>query len=164
MEQQRIQLQVNGKPETLFVYPNELLLNVLREHLHLTGTKYACGVGECGACTVLLDGKPVLSCLTLAITADGCAITTIEGIAPSPDRLDPVQEAFLDQGATQCGYCTPGFILISKALLAENSDPGEAEIREYLRGNLCRCTGYLGIIRAVKAAASRMRQGGTAQA
>ncbi len=151
MEKQQIHLTVNGKPETLWVYPNTLLLHVLREELYLTGTKYVCGVGECGACTVFIDGKPVLACLTLAITAEGSAITTIEGIAESPEQLDPVQESFLTHGALQCGYCTPGFIMISKALLNEQPHPSEEEIREYLRGNLCRCTGYTAIIRAVKA-------------
>jgi carbon-monoxide dehydrogenase small subunit len=158
MEKQLIHFTVNGKPESLWVYPNALLLNVLREELSLTGTKYVCGVGECGACTVFLDGKPILACLTLAVTADGSAITTIEGLAHTPAQLDPIQKSFLDHGALQCGYCTPGFIMTSKALLQERPNPGEAEIQEYLRGNLCRCTGYTAIIRAVKAAALTNQQ------
>lgn len=157
MEKQPVRFRVNGKPVSLSIYPNELLLNVLREHLYLTGAKYVCGVGECGACTVFVDGKPVLSCLTLAATLDGCEITTVEGLAdPTAGRLDPVQESFLNQGASQCGYCTPGFIMISRALLNEKPHPSEEEIREYLRGNLCRCTGYASIVRAVQEAALKI--------
>jgi carbon-monoxide dehydrogenase small subunit len=119
--------------------------------LHLTGSKYGCGIGECGACTVLISGEPVLSCLTLAVDIDGKDVLTIEGIAVK-GCLDPLQEAFLTEGAVQCGFCTPGFILMAKTLLKENPAPSEEEIREYLKGNLCRCTGYVNIIKAVKRA------------
>ena len=154
MKKEVINLTVNGETYELLVAPNELLLNVLRDRLHLTGTKYVCGIGECGACTVEVDGTLTLSCLTLAATVAGSEIITIEGLAGPDGALDPVQEAFLDHGAYQCGYCTPGLIMSSKALLQENANPTEAEIREYLRGNLCRCTGYSGIVRAVQGAAA----------
>lgn len=148
-----IEFTINGKRKKLFVKPNELLLNVIREKLGLTGPKYGCGIGECGACTVLVDGEPVLSCLTLAVTVDGKEITTIEGIAG--DKLHPIQEAFLEQGAIQCGFCTPGMVLMAKALLDENPSPTEGEIREYIKGNLCRCTGYTNIVKAIKEAATK---------
>jgi len=158
MDKKTIHVLVNGEARTLTVAPNDLLINVLRQDLELTGTKYACGIGECGACTVHVNGRPVLSCLTLAATVDGCAITTIEGIGGPDGSLDPLQEAFLDEGAYQCGFCTPGFIMSSKALLNENPAPTEGEIQEYLRGNLCRCTGYQNIIKAVQAAAARLQE------
>jgi len=160
MKKELINLTVNGETYELLVVPNELLLNVLRDRLHLTGTKYVCGIGECGACTVSIDGALMLSCLMLAATADGSEITTIEGLAGVDGQLDPVQEAFLDHGAYQCGYCTPGLIMSSKALLQENANPTEAEIREFLRGNLCRCTGYSSVVRAVQGAAGSMRAEG----
>ena len=147
-----IQLTVNGKKRELFVKPNELLLNVLRKDLHLTGTKYGCGIAECGACTVLLDGKSILACLTLAVAVDGRSIQTIEGLGG--DKLDPVQESFLEHGAVQCGFCTPGMIMTAKALLEENPQPTEDEIRNYIRGNLCRCTGYDQIVKAIKGCSS----------
>ncbi len=147
-----INITVNGEDRRIKVKPNELLLNVIREDLNLTGPKYGCGTGECGACTVLLDGEPVLSCLTLAITADGKEITTIEGLAD--DTLDGLQEAFIDHGAIQCGYCTPGMILMAKDLLEDNPDPSEEEIREHIKGNLCRCTGYTNIVKAIKSYAN----------
>ncbi len=149
-----IRFRLNGEWVQLGVAPNELLINVLRERLHLTGTKYWCGIGECGGCTVLLDGEPVLSCLTLAVDVDGREITTIEGLATGEDDLTPLQRAFIEEGAIQCGFCTPGFILTAQALLRENPNPTEEEIREYVRGNLCRCTGYVNIVRAIKRAAS----------
>jgi aerobic-type carbon monoxide dehydrogenase small subunit (CoxS/CutS family) len=152
-----IVLQVNGREVSLRVKPNELLLDVLRERLHLTGAKYGCGIGECGACTVLLNGRAVLACQTLAVTAAGQEILTIEGLAGDKGELDPLQEAFVEEGAVQCGYCTPGMILAAKALLDESPDPGTAEIQDALRGNLCRCTGYTHIIRAVKKGAEKMR-------
>lgn len=156
----KIELVVNGARRMVEVEPNELLINVLREKLGLTGTKYGCGIGECGACTVLLDGKPVLSCLTLAVEAAGKEVTTIEGVARD-GRLDPVQEAFIEEGAIQCGYCTPGFVIISKALLDEIEDPTREEIVEYIKGNLCRCTGYVNIVRAIRRAAEkRLREKG----
>ena len=151
-----IEFTVNGKKRQFDVKPNKLLLNLLRENLYLTGTKYGCGIGECGACTVLVDGEAVLSCLTLAVDVDGKEVETIEGLAEGDD-LDVVQEAFLEEGAVQCGFCTPGFIVTTKALLKENPDPAEEEIREYLKGNLCRCTGYVNIIKAVKKAAEELR-------
>lgn len=150
----RIEFTLNGRRRQFDVEPNQLLIDLLREKMHLTGTKYGCGIGECGACTVLLDGEPVLSCLTLAGDVDGRDVTTIEGLSEG-DEIDVVQEAFLEEGAVQCGFCTPGFIMTSKALLKEHPNPTEEEIREYLKGNLCRCTGYVNIIKAVKRAAER---------
>lgn len=148
METHKIEITVNGRSRSLTVKPNDLLINVIRKDLHLTGTKYGCGIGECGACTVLLDGKPVLACLMLAASANGKTITTVEGL--SDEKLDPVQEAFIDHGAIQCGFCTPGMVVTAKALLEENPNPTEDEIKNYIRGNICRCTGYTGIIKAVQ--------------
>jgi carbon-monoxide dehydrogenase medium subunit len=149
-ERKEITLTVNGHLEKLWVSPNELLLNVLRERLELTGTKYGCGVGECGACTIHLDGKPALACLTLAVAADGRRVTTIEGLQnPATGALDPLQQAFIDEAAFQCGYCTPGILMATKSLLAEIPHPSEQDVREYLKGNRCRCTGYASIMRAV---------------
>jgi carbon-monoxide dehydrogenase small subunit len=144
-----ITLNVNGKDHLLEVKPNEILLNVLRDRLGLMGTKYGCGLGECGACTVLLEGRAVLSCQTLAFTADGKKITTVEGLEQDGE-LDPLQQAFIDEGAVQCGYCTPGMILSAKALLDAQPDPTIEEIKQAIRGNLCRCTGYTNIVRAIK--------------
>jgi len=151
----RIRFKLNGREVEAEVEPNTLLLNLLRERFHLTGAKYGCGIGECGACTVLLDGEPILSCLTLAVEVDGREVTTIEGLAEDGE-LHPLQRAFLEEGAVQCGFCTPGMILTAKALLDENPNPSEEEIREYLKGNLCRCTGYINIVKAVKRAAEEM--------
>ena len=148
METHKIEITVNGRSRSLTVKPNDLLINVIRKSLHLTGTKYGCGIGECGACTVLLDGKPVLACLMLAASANGKTITTVEGL--SDEKLDPVQQAFIDHGAIQCGFCTPGMVVTAKALLEENPNPTEDEIKNYIRGNICRCTGYAGIIKAVQ--------------
>jgi carbon-monoxide dehydrogenase small subunit len=131
----------------------------LRDKLGFTGTKYACGAGDCGACTVLIDGKPVFSCLTLAVTVRGKSILTIEGVAEGPE-LHPIQQAFVEKGAVQCGFCTPGMVLSSKALLDENPAPTRDEIKTALAGNLCRCTGYVKIIDAVEAAADTIRKGG----
>jgi carbon-monoxide dehydrogenase small subunit len=147
----KITFKVNGEPVTMDVKPNELLINVLRDKLKLTGTKYVCGIGECGACTVLLDGEPILSCLTLAVDVNGREVTTIEGISKG-DELSEVQEAFVEEGAIQCGYCIPGFIIMGEYLLRIKQRPTEDEIKEYLRGNLCRCTGYVNIIKAIKKA------------
>jgi carbon-monoxide dehydrogenase small subunit len=146
----QITLTVNGVKRELFVASHDLLLNVLRDHLELTGAKYGCGIGECGSCTVLLDGEPVLACLTLAAAVDGSEVVTIEGLSGADGGLHPVQESFLNHGAVQCGFCTPGMILTGKALLDENPQPTEEEIREYIRGNLCRCTGYTQIVKAIK--------------
>ena len=152
---ERIVLKVNGKDYPVEVKANELLLNVLRDRLMLTGTKYGCGIGECGACTVLLNGRAILSCQTLAISAAGQEITTIEGLSLE-GKLHPLQEAFLEEGAVQCGFCTPGMILSAKALLDRRNDPSLEEIREALRGNFCRCTGYVSIFRAVQSAARKL--------
>jgi carbon-monoxide dehydrogenase small subunit len=151
-----ISLTVNGRHVTCQTDVETRLLDLLREDLHLTGTKEGCGEGECGACTVLLDGKAVNSCLVLAVQAEGKDVLTVEGLA-SGDQLHPIQQAFVDFGAVQCGFCTPGFILSTYALLIDNPDPTEEEIRTALEGNLCRCTGYEMIIDAVKHAADWMR-------
>ena len=150
-----IEITINGRKRRFDVEPNKLLLNLVRDDLHLTGTKYGCGIGECGACTVHLDGEAVLSCMVLAVDADGRSVDTIEGVADG-NKIDPVQQAYIEEGAIQCGFCTPGFIMTTKALLAENPDPSEAEIREYLKGNYCRCTGYVNIVRAVQSAARKL--------
>jgi carbon-monoxide dehydrogenase small subunit len=147
-----IELTLNGKSIRREVEDNRLLVEFLREDEKLTGTKESCGVGVCGACTVLLDGKPISACLTLAVHAHGCAITTIEGIGAG-DRLHPLQEAFLTHGGFQCGICTPGQILAAKALLDANPRPTRAEIQHWMMGNLCRCTGYYKIIESIAAAA-----------
>jgi xanthine dehydrogenase iron-sulfur cluster and FAD-binding subunit A len=148
-EEREITLTVNGKTRRIRVKPNELLLNVLRDHLQLTGAKYGCGLGECGACTILMDDMAVLSCLTLAVHADGRTIKTVEGLEEKPGKFDPVQEAYMESKAFQCGYCTPGFLMATKSLLNELPKPSEDEIRDYLKGNRCRCTGYASIVRAV---------------
>jgi carbon-monoxide dehydrogenase small subunit len=159
---QPIQLTINGEVVDLLVPPNRTLLAVLREDLGLTGAKQGCDTGECGACTVLLDGLPVNACLVLAVLADGRQITTIEGLAQG-DRLDPLQVAFHELGAVQCGFCTPGTILSAKAFLEENPNPTLDEVKQGLSGNLCRCTGYVKILEAVMAAAAAQRgEGGTA--
>jgi len=150
-----INLTVNNRPYRLIVLPHRTLLEVIREDLGLTGTKEGCGLGECGACTILLDGKAVNSCLVLAAEADGKEITTIEGLADG-DKLHPVQQAFVEHGGLQCGFCTPGMIMSAKALLDENPTPTEEEIKQAIAGNLCRCTGYTKIIESIKAAAENM--------
>jgi aerobic-type carbon monoxide dehydrogenase small subunit (CoxS/CutS family) len=150
-------LNVNGEAvETLFA-PYKTLLEVLREELGLTGTKHGCELGECGACTVLVDGEPVLSCLVLALECEGRAVQTIEGVARGPE-LHPLQAAFTDFGGSQCGYCTPGVIMTAKALLERNPDPSAQEIKEATAGNLCRCTGYNQIVEAIQAAAAELRK------
>jgi xanthine dehydrogenase iron-sulfur cluster and FAD-binding subunit A len=148
-----VQLLVNGVRHSLLVRSNELLLNVLREELELTGSKYGCGIGECGACTVQMDGIPVLSCLVLAVSAQGREIVTVEGLQGPDGELDPLQEAFIEHAGFQCGYCTPGMLMTAKALLAENLSPTEEQVRDYLKGNICRCTGYASIVRSVMGAA-----------
>jgi carbon-monoxide dehydrogenase small subunit len=145
-------LTVNGTPYEVAIEPHQSLLQLLREELHLTGTKEGCSEGECGACTVLLDGKTVDSCLIFALEAQGREVTTIEGLAQG-DQLHPVQKAFAEYGAVQCGFCTPGMILAAKALLDSNPHPTELEIRQGISGNLCRCTGYVKIVEAIQAAA-----------
>ena len=151
-----IGLRVNGDPYELAVEPQETLLEALRNHLRLTGTKESCGTGECGSCTVLIDGQPVLSCLTLAMDCQGMEIVTIEGLAKKGREFTPVQEAFLEQGAVQCGFCTPGMILAATALLQANPKPTEEEIKKALEGHLCRCTGYNKILAAVACAAHKL--------
>jgi len=152
----KITISVNGTKHTLVVEPRETLLDVLRERLNLTGAKRICNQGECGGCTVLLDGKPVYSCLYLAVRADGKKIMTIEGLAEA-EKLHPVQEAFIDTDAYQCGYCTPGFIMTSAELLQNNPNPNFDEIKKALSGNICRCGNYVHIFKAVSEAAKKMR-------
>jgi carbon-monoxide dehydrogenase small subunit len=151
-----IALRVNGEDVNIEAHPMTRLLDVLREHLHLTGTKEGCGEGECGACAILMNGALVNSCLVPAIQAAGADIVTIEGVARADD-LDVVQRAFIDEGGSQCGICTPGMIIAARALLERHPDPTEEQIREGLAGNLCRCTGYMRIFAAVKAAAAAAR-------
>jgi carbon-monoxide dehydrogenase small subunit len=150
-------LTVNGEPVETAVAPYKTLLEVLREDLDLTGTKHGCELGECGACAVLLDGKPVLSCLVVGHECDGRAVTTVEGMAGRDGVLHPLQESFADLGGSQCGYCTPGILLTAKRLLDDNPDPTRDQIADALSGNLCRCTGYNQIFEAVEAAAAKMR-------
>jgi carbon-monoxide dehydrogenase small subunit len=156
MKKAIITLDVNRETYDIVAYPNRTLLEVLRDDLHLTGTKESCGEGVCGSCTVLVDGTPVRSCLTLAIAVQGKEITTIEGLSVG-EKLHPVQEAFVNHHAIQCGFCSPGMILTSYALLKENPRPTEAEIRRALSGNVCRCTGYAKIVEAVKSLAEEGR-------
>jgi aerobic-type carbon monoxide dehydrogenase small subunit (CoxS/CutS family) len=151
-----LQMNVNGESRELLVPVHKTLLEVLREDMQLTGTKHGCELGECGTCTVLIDGSPHLSCLALPIQLQGRSITTIEGMADG-SRLHPLQTAFAELGAAQCGYCSPGILLTARSLLAENPQPTRDEIREALAGNLCRCTGYVKILEAVELAAERMR-------
>lgn len=152
----QIQFVVNGEPTDVAFAPHKTLLEVLREDLGLTGTKHGCELGECGTCTVLLDGTPVLSCLVLGLACEGHEVKTVEGMADGP-TLHPLQDAFAELGAAQCGYCTPGFLLTAEALLEESPNPGRSEIKEALAGNLCRCTGYIKIYEAVELAAAKMR-------
>ena len=157
MKKLKLNITVNGISHTLRIDPTLRLLDLLREELHLTGTKEGCGIGECGACTVILDGRAVNSCLILAGQCEGREITTIEGVTPEDD-LSPLQQSFLDNGAVQCGFCTPGMILSATALLNHNSTPTEAEIREAISGNLCRCTGYTQIVEAIQAVADGSKE------
>jgi len=156
MKELKIEFTINSKKRSLIVKPNDLLINIIRNDLFLTGSKYGCGIGECGACTVLLNGEPVLSCLTLAATVDGKEITTIEGLAKG-NELHPMQIAFLKNAAVQCGFCTPSMILTATALLKENPNPTEEEIKDYIRGNLCRCTGYIQIVKAIEECATEAK-------
>jgi len=151
-----IRLTVNGKPEEATVPAGMTLLEFLRERLFLTGAKEGCGAGECGACTVLLDGNPVTSCLVLAVEANGCEVRTVEGEAGQGD-LSALQRAFIEEGAIQCGFCTPGMILSARALLERSPDPTDAQIVESIAGNLCRCTGYEAIVAAIRRAAKEER-------
>jgi carbon-monoxide dehydrogenase small subunit len=151
-----IEMTINGQPVEALVEPNRTLLQFLREDLGLTGTKHGCGLGDCGACTVILDGQPVNSCLVLAIQANGKEVLTIEGLAEN-GKLHPIQQAFVDKGAIQCGFCTPGMILSAKALLDANPKPTEEDIRMAISGNLCRCTGYQKIVEAIGEAAEKIQ-------
>jgi len=151
-----INFKLNSEQTEVAFAPHKTLLEVLREDLGLIGTKHGCELGECGTCTVLIDGQPILSCLFLGLDAEGREVTTIEGMALG-GRLHPLQETFADLGAAQCGYCTPGFLLVAKELLEKNVSPSREEIREALAGNLCRCTGYIKIYEAVELAATRIR-------
>jgi len=155
----KISLKVNNEMVSLEVQPHWTLLRVIRDELRLTGTKEGCGQGECGTCTVLVDGKAVNACLLLAVDADGKAVTTIEGLADG-EKLHPLQAAFVEKGAVQCGFCTPGMILSAKALLDRNPTPSEEEIRFEIAGNLCRCTGYAKIVEAVQTVAANKNNGG----
>ncbi len=151
-----IELNLNGEQVEVAFAPHKTLLEVLREDLNLMGTKHGCEVGECGTCAVLVDGRAILSCLALGLDIEGRRVTTIEGMAEG-GKLHPLQETFADLGAAQCGYCTPGFLLVAKELLEANPQPAREEIKEALSGNLCRCTGYIKIYEAVELAAARMR-------
>jgi aerobic-type carbon monoxide dehydrogenase small subunit (CoxS/CutS family) len=153
---QLVALKINGDDYELAIAPSHTLLEVLREDAGLTGTKHGCEQGECGLCTVLIDGRPQFSCLTLAVEAEGCEIRTVEGLARGGE-LHPLQQAWGETGASQCGYCSPGMLMSAQALLERNPSPSRTEIREALAGNLCRCTGYQAIIEAVELAAVRMR-------
>ena len=151
-----LKLKVNGEPYELTIKPNTLLVDLLRKELRLTGTKTSCQSGSCGACTVILDGRAVRSCSVLALQANGKEVTTIEGLIDG-GKLHPVQQAFIDYFAVQCGYCTPGMIMSAKALLDSNPGPTEDEVKQALRGNLCRCTGYVKIMEAIVAARDKMK-------
>lgn len=170
-----IVLTINGLPHPVRVEPDELLVDVLRDRLWLTGTKKGCGTGDCGACTVIMDGRPVTSCLVLAVAAEGREILTVEGLAglagerrstgerrPTGASLHPIQESFIEHGAVQCGYCTPGLLMMAKAILDANPSPSEEQVRAGIAGNLCRCTGYSKIVEAILAAGEKMApEGGT---
>jgi carbon-monoxide dehydrogenase small subunit len=153
-----ITLKVNGDAYSLAIDPWRTLNEVLREDLNLTGTKLGCGSGDCGACTVIVDGRSISSCLTLAVEMDRKEIMTIEGLAPSGEKLHPIQESFVEKGAIQCGFCTPGMELSAYNLLSQNLHPSEIEIRESLSGNLCRCTGYTKIVEAISDSADKMKR------
>lgn len=162
MKKTYVSMQLNGEPVEFLAEPSQTLLECLRDTLHLTGTKEGCGDGNCGSCCVMLDGTLATSCLVLGVEAQGRTVTTIEGIATSA-KLHPLQKAFIDHAALQCGICTPGFIVAAKALLDQEPDPSEERIRLWLANNLCRCTGYDKIVRAVKAAAKEIREEKQAQ-
>jgi len=152
---QTITFNLNGESVQVEIEPHLTLLQLLRDKLELTGTKEGCGMGECGACTVLLDGKTINSCIFPAMEVDGKSVTTIEGLTDAQGNLHPIQKAFVEYGAIQCGFCTPGMVLSAKALLDENPKPTEEEIRNGIAGNLCRCTGYLQIFQAIKAVSNQ---------
>ena len=147
-------LTVNGEEREVYIRPNKTLLEVFRDDLELSGAKEGCGEGACGSCAALMDGKPVRSCLTLAVEAAGAGVTTVEGLA-NGERLDPLQEAFVEHGAVQCGFCSPGMLMSAKGLLLDNPRPDENEIRRAISGNVCRCTGYTKIVEAISAASEK---------
>jgi carbon-monoxide dehydrogenase small subunit len=157
MMKKLIELHVNGEDHSLAVKPNDTLLEALREQMGLVGTKEGCSVGECGACTVLVNGRVVLSCLTLALDAAGMEIITIEGVSQG-ETLDPIQQTFVDHGAVQCGFCTPGMIVTAKELLTKQKRPSVAQIKEAISGNFCRCTGYTKIVEAIEAASKSIER------
>lgn len=159
-DKRKISFTLNGVQETVKVEPRKLLSDVLRQDLQLTGTHVGCEHGVCGACTVIMDGKTVRSCLTFGVQAEGAEIETIEGLASTAQELHPVQRAFWEKHGLQCGFCTPGMVLAAKTLLEENPNPTEEEIREGIGGNICRCTGYVFIVESVRAAAEAMRREG----
>ncbi len=156
MARRHVSTTINGDPIDFLCEPHQTLLDVLRDELHMTGTKEGCGTGDCGACSVVFDGRLICSCLALGVEAEGATIETVEGIAQG-DELHPLQQRFLEDAALQCGICTPGFIVAAKALLDHNPDPTEREVRFALAGNLCRCTGYDKIIRSVLETAAELR-------
>ena len=156
--EREIQFTINGRQVDITIPVQRTLLEVIRDNIGLTGTKLGCNEGECGACTVLLDGIPIHSCCTLAVEADGHRVLTVEGLQEN-EELHPLQQAFIDVGAVQCGFCTPGMLLSAKALLDENSDPTEEEIRIAIEGNICRCTGYDRIVLGIKRASEYMKKG-----
>lgn len=160
MKKTLLDLTVNGESRSFAVEGHRSLLDALREEGGLTGTKKGCDVGDCGACTVIVNGQPVNACLMLAIEAQGAEITTVEGLQASPDELHPLQEAFMEHGASQCGFCTPGILIMAKCLLEKNPLPTDEEIRFGLSGNICRCTGYTKIFDAIRSAGKRMAQQG----
>ncbi len=157
MSSKILKFTLNGEPIEISISPDEMLIDVLRDRLELTGTKKGCGKGECGACTVIMNGEAVNSCLVPAMKASCAVVETIEGVG-SPDKFHPVQETFMDTGAIQCGFCTPGMIMSAKALLDRNTNPTDKEIKKAIAGNICRCTGYVKIEEAVRAAAEKMRE------
>ncbi len=156
MTKHHVSTTINGEPAEFLCEPQQTLLDVLRDELNLTGSKEGCSSGDCGACSVIMDGRVVCACLALGVEAEGRSIDTIEGMAEG-ETLHPLQRLFLEEAALQCGYCTPGFLVAAKALLDRNPDPTETEVRYWLAGNLCRCTGYDKIVRAVMSAAAEMR-------
>lgn len=155
---QPIEMYINGEARSVTVDPYRSLLDTLRGEIGLTGTKKGCDVGDCGACTVIVDGRPLNACLMLAVEAGGCRIETVEGLQASPDRLHVLQDAFMRHGAAQCGFCTPGILMMAKSLLENNSNPSDDEIRFSLSGNICRCTGYTKIFDAIRSAARQLQE------
>lgn len=159
MQKIHVTFTINGELVELDVQPNRTMLSVIRDELHLTGTKLGCGAGECGACTIIVDGKPINACLVLAPEMDGMDIRTIEGVADHDGNLSPLQTAFVEHAALQCGFCTPGFVMSATALLEENPTPTREEIKHAIAGNLCRCTGYIRIVEAIEAVANQNKGG-----